>query len=372
MLKVFRLASSTWSTTKAVLPPENIKQALKTEANHLGFVLFGCSRPDIAADFDRFQDWLEHGYGEGMPYLAQQQARLTRQDPSLLLPGLQTVISLAMPYPLNLADRSTTELPTQGRLASYACLEDYHKTLDTLASRLANQLAEMAPGAKARVCVDTTPILEKAFARKAGLGWIGQNTLLFNDQCGSGLLLAEILTTLELPYDEPLPGDPCANCGLCVEACPTGALLGDRRMDSRRCLSFLTIENRGEIPVQFRQVMGNRVFGCDECQQVCPYNSGAFPSKIPSLLSPRVVPSVDLRTELNLDAQDFKAKYAGTPVLRAKHAGYLRNLIIAAGNSGDLRLLPQLLKLKNEYHDPILQETMDWAVSTLNFPSLAS
>ncbi len=348
-----------------MLHPETIKQILKTEANHLGFVLFGCSQPTVIADSERFEAWIEEGLSEGMPYLARQDSRLARKDPSLLLPGVRTVISLAAPYPLVSKDPQKQNDPPQGRVASYACLEDYHNGLHDLAAKLAKQLRILAPGSLTRVCVDTTPVLEKAYAHKAGLGWIGQNTLLFNPEYGSRLLLAEILTTLELPPDPVLTGDPCADCGLCLEACPTGALLGDRKMDSRRCLSYLTIENRAEIPIQFRQGLGNRVFGCDACQQACPYNQLPFPPETLLPLSVRLSPLVDLQTEIEMDSKDFKLKYAGTPVMRAKHLGFLRNLIIAAANSDDKNLLPQLQRLKSEYQDPMLQETLDWSIDNL-------
>lgn len=355
-----------------MLHPETIKQALKTEANHLGFVLFGCAKPTLAADYARYEAWTEHGFGEGMPYLARQEARLARKDSGLLFPGVRTIISLAVAYPLSIPEAPTHEAQSQGRIAAYACFEDYHEVLSNLATKLAGQLELLMPGSLPQVCVDTSPILEKAYAHQSGLGWIGQNTLLFNPVYGSGLLLAEILTTLELPTDQPLAGDPCADCSLCLKACPTGALLGNRSMDSRRCLSYLTIENRAEIPVEFRRALGNRVFGCDACQQACPYNQLPFPSNINLPLAARLSPLIELQTELGMDVHSFNTKYAGTPVLRAKHTGFMRNLIIAAGNSGDLSLLPQLQPLRSEYKDPMLQESLDWAISTLEIPSSAS
>jgi epoxyqueuosine reductase len=362
---VCKSASSIWNITKAVLHPKTIKQTLKTEANHLGFVLFGCSLPIVSADYERYEAWLMDGFGEGLPYLARQEASHTRKDPDLLLPGVRTVISLAAPYPLSTSDGLNHKAPSTGYLASYACLEDYHTVLSGLASKLAKQLELLVPGTQTRVCVDTAPVLEKAYAHQAGLGWIGKNTLLFNPVFGSRLLLAEILTTLELPLDQPLVGNPCVDCGLCLEACPTGALLGNHTMDSRRCLSYLTIENRAEIPVRFRQLLGNRVFGCDACQQVCPYNNLPFPATIHLPLSARLSPLVELQTELALNPQGFKAKYAGTPVLRAKHVGFLRNLILAAANSGDPGLIPQLQDLRKRQTDPMLQETLNWAITTL-------
>jgi len=348
-----------------VLSPETIKQALKTEANLLGFVLFGCSQPSVSADYERYETWLGDGLGEGMPYLSRTETRRARKDPGLLLPGVRAVISLAVPYPLLKSEALTQDNSTYGCLASYACFEDYHGVLTNLASKLVGNLELWAPGSKTLVCVDTLPILEKAYAHQAGLGWIGQNTLLFNPKYGSRLLLAEILTTLELPMDQPLVRDPCVDCSLCIEACPTGALLGNRIMDSKRCLSYLTIENRTEIPVQFRQEVGNRVFGCDACQQACPYNQKPFPSDLQLPLTYRLSPLIELQSELGQNHESFKTKYSGTPVLRAKHAGFLRNLIIAAANSGDLGLLPQLQRMQKDCIDPMLQETLVWAISSL-------
>lgn len=355
-----------------MLDPETIKQTLKTEAKNLGFVLFGCSKHTVLERYERYDAWIEAGFGDGMPYLARPDARRARKDPGLLLPGLRTVISMAAPYPLFIPKTSTQGHNAYAYLASYACNEDYQFVLGNLAKKLVGQLELWVPGSKNRVCVDTSPILEKAYAQQAGLGWVGQNTLIFNPEYGSHLMLAEILTSVELPFDQPIAGDPCINCGLCLEACPTGALLGERNMDSRRCLSYLTIENRAEIPAQFRQALGNRVFGCDACQQACPYNQQPFASStrlpLPAILSPLV----ELQTELGLNAQEFKAKYSGTPALRAKHFGFLRNLIIAAANSGDQRVLPQLRKLKLKYPDPMLQETLTWAINTLEVGSPSS
>jgi len=348
-----------------VLSPETIKQAMKTEANHLGFVLFGCSQPSVSADYERYETWLGDGLGEGLSYLSRTEARHARKDPGLLLPGVRTVISLAVPYPLLNPETLTQDNSGYGCLASYACIEDYHAVLSDLASKLAGNFELWAPASKTLVCVDTLPILEKAYAHQAGLGWIGQNTLLFNPKYGSRLLLAEILTTLELPMDQPLVGDPCVNCGLCIQACPTGALLGNRTMDSKRCLSYLTIENRAEIPVKFRQSLGNRVFGCDACQKVCPYNQKPFPLDLQLPLTYRLSPLIELQSELGLNPASFKTKYAGTPVLRAKHAGFLRNLIITAANSGNQSLLPQLQRMQKDCNDPMLQETLVWAISSL-------
>ena len=367
MLKGFKLVFSIWSTTKAVLHPETIKQTLKTEAKNLGFILFGCARPTLQADYAHFEAWIEDGLGEGMPYLTRQDARLARKDPALLLPGVRTVISLAVPYPLVSAEPLEQNPLSQAYIASYACFEDYHHALKDMASKLAEQLESLEPGSLTRICVDTSPILEKAYAHQSGLGWIGQNTLLFNPEYGSRLLLTEILTTIDLPADQPLSGDPCADCGLCLKACPTGALLGNRGMNSKRCLSYLTIENRAEIPIEFRQALGSRIFGCDACQQACPYNQLSFPAHIPLPLRSRFSSVVDLQMELELDGQGFTAKYTGTPVLRAKHAGFLRNLIIAAANSGDLNLLPQLKTLRSTVSDPMLQETLDWAIACLSY-----
>ncbi|HSN95244.1 MAG TPA: tRNA epoxyqueuosine(34) reductase QueG [Anaerolineaceae bacterium] len=352
--------------------PETIKQALKTEANHLGFVLFGCSQPFVSADFERFEAWIQNGFGKGMPYLSRPEAHLARKDPNLLLPGIHTVISLAIPYPLLDSEEPTQETSDYGRLASYACLEDYHVSLKNLAVRLASNLEFWTPGSKTLVCVDTAPILEKAYAQQAGLGWIGQNTLLFNPEFGSRLLLAEILTTLELPMDQSISGDPCIDCGLCLEACPTGALVGNRNMDSNRCLSFLTIENRIEIPIQFRQNVGNRVFGCDACQLACPYNQTLLPAELLLPLSKHHSPAIDLQSELGLNPDEFKTRYAGTPILRAKHNGFIRNLILAAGNSGNPGFLPQLQALQGTVTESMLQETLDWAIRALEIPNSAN
>ncbi|MEA4812162.1 MAG: tRNA epoxyqueuosine(34) reductase QueG [Anaerolineaceae bacterium] len=345
--------------------PQHVKELLKTEAQNLGFVLFGCARPGNLPAHEAYQAWLKEGGHAGMEYLARPQALLARADPALLLPGIKTLICLAMPYRL-LPSPAQEDSGNEGIIATYACFEDYHTHIKEKLGRLAGTLATLSPEAKYRVCVDADPILEKAYAQQAGLGWIGENTLLFNKQFGSQLLLAELLTTLELPPDAPLQDDPCAQCGRCIKACPTGALTGKHSMKASCCLSFLTIENRGNIPTEFRPSLGNRVFGCDACQTACPYNEAASTKPFDTPLRQMLNPHVNLHEELLLDEKTFKAKYADTPVLRAKHKGYLRNIIIAAANAGQSHFLPSLCALQKQATDSILQEMLAWAIEKLS------
>jgi epoxyqueuosine reductase len=340
----------------------NLKQKIKAGAESLGFVAIGFTHVELAPGMQRFKDWIENGQRAEMNYLASQRSLETRSDPRLLLPSCQTVISLLSSYPPP-EDLPSAEMSKfKGRIAAYALQRDYHEVLRERLDQLAHLINELAQNdVETYPCVDSAPILEKGYAHKAGLGWIGRNSLLLRPKYGSWTFLSELLISLDLESDLPYEGDGCGDCQLCVKACPTQAILPDRSIDARHCLSYLTIENRGKIPEEFRKAVGNRIFGCDQCQSVCPVNKRGQKEDRASIIDG----SPDLAQSFGLTEEEFKLKYRHTPVWRAKYSGFRRNVAIAMGNSGQKEFIPLLKEgLRNE-NDPIVADAIGWALEEL-------
>jgi epoxyqueuosine reductase len=328
-------------------------------AAECGFVAAGVTDARLSPDFSRFSDWAERGLAGEMRYLTDHRGDL-RNSPENLLPGARSVICTATQYnpPEAYSTKFTdTEL---GWIARYAWGDDYHgairQKLEQLAAKLLNHRDFIW-----RACVDTAPLLERSLSRAAGLGWIGKNTCLINQNLGSWLFLGELLTTLEIAPDSP-PPDHCGTCTRCIDACPTDAIVpapaGGYELDSRLCIAYFTIELRGSIPEAERGRMGNNLFGCDICQDVCPWNR-----KSPRLPEPaaadRVAPPLERFAEL--DEPEFRRLFRGTPVTRAKHRGFLRNVAVAMGNSGLARFRMPLEKMAAS-DDPLIAEHARWAL----------
>ncbi len=314
-----------------------LSQLVKAEALRLGFQLAGVTTPDPPPHLSTFENWLKDGRQGEMSYLATERARQARSDPRLLLPECRSILALGIRYP---APEPDTEpgagLSSSGRVASYAWGRDYHevipKRLRSLVVFIEEQVGHPIPN---RWYTDTGPLLERDLAQRAGLGWIGKNTCLINPRLGSYFLLAEILLGIDLEPDPPFVPDLCGTCTRCLEACPTSCILPDRTIDARQCISYLTIELKGAIPAELRPQMGDWIFGCDVCQQVCPWNQRfASPQGDPEFAARLGVPRPDLAQELGLDGVAFNAKFKGSPVKRAKRRGYLRNVAVALGNEG--------------------------------------
>lgn len=314
----------------------SLSEDLKREAHRLGFSAVGIGRvdaPEASSLPDRLRarltEWLRRGYHGTMQWLAREPAR--RADPRLVLPGCRSVISLGINY--YTADRAD-EGAGRGRIARYAWGEDYHQVLRERLERLAAFLHARCPEARSKVYVDTGPLMEKAWAQEAGLGWIGKHSNLVSHQYGSWLLLGEIVTTLELEADEP-GSDLCGSCSLCIQACPTGAITEPYVVDARRCISYLTIELRHaeEIPAELADRMGNRIFGCDDCLDVCPYNHQAVPTTEAAFQPRASTLAPDLQALAHLPEPDFCAAFHTSPLKRPKYAGFLRNVRIALRNT---------------------------------------
>ena len=340
----------------------SLEAMIKAEALSLGFALCGFNSADTPPHYEVYLDWIEAGHHAEMEYMARPNAIEARYDPARLLPGCQTVISLGAPYPAPAS--GIKPQPNQGSIATYALLPDYHQVLKDRAELLAQKVSQLTDQPiKHLVCVDTAPILEKDYAQQAGLGWIARNSCLTSPTFGSWLFLCEILLDLPLKPNKPLTNSDCADCHRCQMACPTKAILPNRTIDARRCLSYLTIEHRGPIPHAFRPLLGQRVFGCDTCQTICPSNQKT--QDAPTLLdhSQLLDPHPDLLESFLLTEPEFKLRYANTPVLRAKYQGFRRNVAIALGNARLEEAKPALMNCSANEPDDVVREAAQWALS---------
>jgi epoxyqueuosine reductase len=339
----------------------SLPQAVKDEAHRLGFTLAGLTTPEPPPHWPAYEHWLSMGRHGSMDYLADRR----RANPCLVLPECRSILVLAMGYPNPGSTPQNKGPRPAGRVAAYAWGCDYHlflpERLKTLASFIETQVGSPVPH---RWYTDTGPLLERDLAQRAGLGWIGKNTCLIHPKIGSYFLLAEILLGIELEPDVPFSADHCGKCTRCITACPTGCILPDRTLDARRCLSYLTIENKNEIPPDLRLQMGNRVFGCDTCQQVCPWNRFANQEHDPAFNTRPGLSNPDLVAELALRPQEFNLKFKDNPVLRSKRRGYLRNVAVALGNSGDPGALSALERAVQD-SEPLVREHAIWALEQI-------
>lgn len=320
----------------------SLKRAIQARARELGFDQMGVTSPDQPPHFDFFERWLEAERHGEMAYLATQRAHQCRADPRQILSSCHSIIVLGMRYP-------TPHIPAdgesyrQGRVASYAWGQDYHLVIgDRLQSLVRFIERWLGKNIASRWYTDTGPVLERDLAQQAGLGWAGKNTCLINPRLGSYSFLAVILLDIDLEPDRPFLPDRCGECTRCIQACPTGAILPDRSLDARRCIAYLTIELKGAIPAALRPLMGNWVFGCDICQQVCPWNRRSALSEWEPVYDPRPqLPFSDLVQELTLSPAEFNQKFYRNPIRRTKRRGYLRNVAVALANQAKMN--PQLL-----------------------------
>jgi epoxyqueuosine reductase len=342
------------------LSPDALRRRAESLARDLGFDACRVAPATRARHADAFFAWLADGHHATMEWLARNPER--RADPRLVLPGARSVIVLATNY---LAAPSPAARPdARGRIARYAWGNDYH---DVLAPRLREFDAALAAlGGTQRAYTDTGPVLERDFASEAGLGWNGKSTVQIHRRLGAWFFLSVILTTLELAPDAPEP-DRCGSCTRCLDACPTGAIsaASPRRLDARRCIAYLTIEHRGPVPEEFREAIGDRIFGCDDCLAVCPWNRFAQASRDAAMAAREHVGSWDLRDYLALDEDGFRTLFRGSPIRRTKRAGFLRNVCLALGNVGTPDDLPALERIAADGADDVLAESARWAIGRI-------
>ncbi len=303
-------------------------ERVKRKALDLGFQVVGVSRvmagrPEAA----RLDEWLSRGYHGEMGWMAQTAAK--RKSPGLLLPGIRSIVSVGMNY---YTDDHPDDSAGHGRIARYARGKDYHELLGERLTLLAAFLPTVAPDSRSLSHVDTGAVMEKAWAQRAGLGWIGKHSNLVSARYGSWLLLGEVLTTADLEPDEP-GADLCGTCTLCMKACPTGAISEPYVVDARRCISYLTIEQRGQVPAEFQPALGNHIFGCDDCLDVCPYNHQATATDEPAFRATSLTLNPDLGAIARQSADEFREMFGSSAVRRISHEGLQQSAAIAQKNS---------------------------------------
>jgi epoxyqueuosine reductase len=337
--------------------PPDPKDLIREQARKLGFDDCRITSADPPQHAKQFRDWLEQGRQGEMGYLERNAEK--RLDLQLVLPGARSVILLATSYARN---ESTPENAASGAIARYARSADYHDVLAAPLKELSafvNCLGDS--GTRSLWYVDTGPLLERDLAQRAGLGFAGKHTNLISRKLGNWFFISEIVTTLSLASDSP-EKNRCGTCTRCISACPTGAITGPFQMDARRCISYLTIELKGSIPVELRSALGNRIYGCDDCLAVCPWNRFAQAS---SLLKAREdLQAPGLIELLQLDEVGFKRRFAGTPILRTKRRGLLRNVCVALGNFAGAEALPALDHAAQD-SEPLIVEHARWAIEKI-------
>lgn len=341
----------------AVSDPARSREIFLAAARKAGFQLAGVARAAPVEDFPLYSQWIEDGLAGPLGYLTDHRASL-RADPRRLLPSARSVLCVGLLY--------HTPGPARHSVSRYAWgAGDYHDVVRALLQSVVDEMTERLGPFDYRVCVDTAPVLERSLARQAGLGWIGRNTCLINQPLGSWFFLGEVLTSLEIPPDAP-PPDRCGTCRRCIDACPTQALVagpdGRSRLDARRCISTWTIEQRGPLAPAERTACGTLLFGCDICQEVCPWNRRAPFTARPEFQP--LHPDPDLAELAFLGPEQFRSRFRRTPVWRTRYAGLLRNAATAMGNSGDRSYLAALRHLA-AFPDDAVREHALWAIRRL-------
>jgi epoxyqueuosine reductase len=337
---------------------EELKKDLIAFARELGFNscrVAACAPPPHAAEF---RNWLRKGAAGEMHYIERSEEK--RCDPQKVLPGARSIVVVALNYfQGHMTPRSETA--AAGKIARYAWGDDYHNVMAAKLAKIGNFLGEF--DGRQKCYVDTGPVLERDHAAEAGIGWHGKNTMLIDPRLGTWFFLGEILTTLDLPPDDPQP-DRCGRCERCITACPTGAITAPHRLDARRCISYLTIELKGSIPLEFRSLIGNRIFGCDDCLDACPWNRFAKTSREHAFSARHTTADYSLRDYLKLNATEFAVLFRDSPIKRIKRRGFLRNVCVALGNVGNLSDLPALEHVMAD-SDPLIAEHAAWAIERI-------
>ncbi|MEI7684252.1 MAG: tRNA epoxyqueuosine(34) reductase QueG [Planctomycetota bacterium] len=331
----------------------SVAQAIKDLARSIGFDRVGVAAATDADGFERLTEWLARGFAGDMAYMHKHAP--ARRHPSSVLPGVRSVVMVSLNY------RQTT---SGGPIAQYARGLDYHDVLRDRLNRLLKAIQNVYPEIAGRGVVDTAPLLERDFARRAGLGWFGKNTMLIHPTLGSFFFLGALLLDVDLPVDEPFAKNHCGTCTRCLDACPTDAFPAPGWLDSRRCISYLTIEQRGSIPDEFRSGLGDWAFGCDICQDVCPWNKKAPFAGDPAFAPREDLVAPDLLKLLEITEDEFRRQFRGTALLRTKRVGLVRNVALVLGNLGDRAALPALRRVSDD-PDPILREAAAWAIAKI-------
>ena len=329
-------------------------------SRELGFQQAGIADLDVGEQATHLRNWLATQYHGEMSYM-ERHAQL-RSDPQALVPGTLRVISLRMDYlPQDTQMAQVLQNPRQAYVSRYALGRDYHKLMRRRIQQLADRIQQHIGKFGYRAFVDSAPVLERAFAEKAGLGWIGKNTMLINKRAGSWFFLGELFTDLPLPIDEKADFH-CGSCTACLDICPTQAFVGPQLLDARRCISYLTIELRGPIPLELRPLIGNRVFGCDDCQLCCPWNKFASPTREQDFTPRHQLDRAELVTLFNWSEDDFLRNTEGSPIRRIGYECWLRNLAVALGNAPTSIDVTEALRARAEHPSELVREHVQWAL----------
>jgi epoxyqueuosine reductase len=348
-----------------------LEDRLKQQARALGFDLAGIAPAAPADSFDRLREWLKRGFAGEMGYMVRHAE--ARRDPASILPNVRSVVMVGMNY-----KDEGSEVRGQGsevggresdfrrgRVARYARGLDYHEVLKDRLKRLLKWVQTEVPECRGRGVVDTAPLLERDFARRAGLGWFGKNTMLIDKRLGSYFFLGALLLDIELRADPIHETSHCGTCTACLDACPTHAFTAPGELDSRKCISYLTIELRGAIPVELRSGMGDWLFGCDVCQEVCPWNRKAPSAREPAWEARPDVQALDAVDLLGLSEDAFRQRFRGTALMRPGRSGLLRNAAVVLGNTGDESVLPALRRALTD-PDPVVRDAAEWAIAEIS------
>ncbi|MFN7138458.1 MAG: tRNA epoxyqueuosine(34) reductase QueG [Limisphaerales bacterium] len=345
-----------------------MKEAIRHAARELGFddCRFTTAEPPDHAQ--NFQDWIANNKHGEMGWIARNAHK--RVDPQQVLPGAKSIIILAVSYAREDRDTPAPANPN-GVIARYARYADYHDVIGGRLKALTEFIDQLASTERRSLWyVDTGPLLERDLAQRAGLGFVGKHTNLISRSLGNWIFLSEIITTAELPPDEP-EKNRCGNCTRCITACPTNAITPPFDLDARRCISYLTIELKGSIPIEMRQLIGNRIYGCDDCLAACPWNRFAREGRLMGAHARADLDQADLLELLSLDAVQFKQRFLGTPILRTKRRGLLRNVCVALGNVGTAEAIPALTKAAAD-PEPLIAEHATWALQQIELRSAAA
>lgn len=338
-----------------------LAQSIKIWGQELGFAHVGIAGVDLGEHEHHLQRWLDAGYQGEMEYLGAHGSK--RSHPDQLIPGTVRVVSLRMDYlsgDTQMAQRLAQ--PEKAYISRYALGRDYHKLVRKRVQFLADRIQEAIGPFGYRAFVDSAPVLEKALAEQAGLGWIGKNTLLLNRKAGSYFFLSELFVDLPLPVDEAQATEHCGRCSACLDICPTQAFVGPYVLDARRCISYLTIELKSAIPEELRPLIGNRVFGCDDCQIVCPWNRFARPTGEADFKPRHGLDNAGLAELFMWDEETFLASTEGSPLRRAGYERWLRNLAVGLGNAPSTIPVLEALQARREYPSELVREHVEWAL----------
>ncbi|HET6631582.1 MAG TPA: tRNA epoxyqueuosine(34) reductase QueG [Rhodanobacteraceae bacterium] len=340
---------------------EALAADIRRWAHEFGFADVGISAAETGEDEQHLQRWLDKGHHGTMEYMQRHGTRRSR--PAELHPGTCRIISVRMDYaPAGLADADAVLADGErGYVSRYALGRDYHKLMRQRLQKLADRIGGRVGDFGYRAFVDSAPVLEKALARNAGLGWIGKHTLLINSKSGSYFFLGELFTDLPLPVDPPASAH-CGSCTRCIDVCPTQAIVGPYQLDARRCISYLTIELKGSIPEELRAPMGNRIFGCDECQLACPWNKFAQQAEEPDFAPRHSLDGTRLVELFGWSEDEFLRKTEGMAIRRTGYEGWLRNIAVALGNAPPSPAVRDALKARADHPSAIVREHVAWAL----------